>query len=254
MVPREHGAYAQLALPLLTAFGIAGFSLPGALLAIAIVLVFLLHEPVLVMIGGRGLRARRELGAAARRRAIALFTAAVPFGVAGLVLAPTNARLGTVVPVALGLPFTYLLLSGKEKTTLGELVAGSTLASTLLPVSLAGGAAPLAAGFAAATWAASSAVATLSVRDVVWRTRTRAQATERRPPALPVGLVLLSTSLALAFAGAVPPVAALAPTLGFTMCIAMTLGGVQARHLRAVGWSLVGAHVTTLVMLVAGLR
>jgi len=254
LAPREHGAYAQLALPLLTAFGIAGVSLAGTLLAAAIVLVFMLHEPVLVMLGTRGLRARRDHGPAARRWALVLASLAGLLGLIGLAIAPPGARLGALVPGALALPFTYFLLAGREKTTAGELLAGATLASALLPVALAGAATPLSAGVAAGAWAASSAVSTLSVRDVVWRTRTRTRGTEPRPPALPVALLFLVVSLAFAFGDVVPTLAALAPAPGFVLCIALVLGGVQARHLRNVGWALVAAHVTTLVLLVAGLR
>jgi hypothetical protein len=37
LLPREHGAYGQMAFPLVTAFGVAGVSAGGLLLATAIV-------------------------------------------------------------------------------------------------------------------------------------------------------------------------------------------------------------------------
>ena len=49
MLPREHGAYGQLAFPLVTALVIAGVTLSGVLIAVAAIAGFLAHEPLLVL-------------------------------------------------------------------------------------------------------------------------------------------------------------------------------------------------------------
>ena len=92
MLPREHGAYSQMALPLVTSFVVAGVTLPAALTGLAVVFGFLAHEPLLVRLGRRGVRARAE----SERRAnvsLAVYGAAtIAAGVAAVLLAPPAAR------------------------------------------------------------------------------------------------------------------------------------------------------------------
>jgi uncharacterized membrane protein YdjX (TVP38/TMEM64 family) len=45
MWPKEHGAYGQLAFPLVTAFAVAGIPPAAALTALAAVAAFVAHEP-----------------------------------------------------------------------------------------------------------------------------------------------------------------------------------------------------------------
>ena len=59
--PREHGVYVQVSLPLLTALLISP-TLAGAFISSAVVAAFLLHEPLLVLTGERGSRAKTEGG------------------------------------------------------------------------------------------------------------------------------------------------------------------------------------------------
>src|SRR6188474_1875399 len=66
MLPREHGAYGQLLFPLGAALAIAGVHPSGMLTATAAVAAFVAHEPLVLLLGGRGARARREQ----RRQAI----------------------------------------------------------------------------------------------------------------------------------------------------------------------------------------
>ena len=68
LMPREHGAYGQLALPLLTALFSGRPTAAAFLYSTAAVFAFFAHEPLLVLLGQRGSRAFRELGARARLR------------------------------------------------------------------------------------------------------------------------------------------------------------------------------------------
>ena len=73
MLPKEHGAYALVIAPLLTAFCRGGASWVGAGLALATLALFLAHEPGLVMLAQEpddAVRARlaRELGRTIFRR------------------------------------------------------------------------------------------------------------------------------------------------------------------------------------------
>ena len=70
--PKEHGAYAILGIPIVTALLVAGPQVAGVCVAIAAVAGFLAHEPMLVAVGHRGARAQRATPAARRRLALLL--------------------------------------------------------------------------------------------------------------------------------------------------------------------------------------
>ena len=82
--PREHGAYGQLALPLLTALLSGRPSGPAGLYAFAAVCAFLAHEPLLVLLGHRGPRAQRECAGSARVRLALLSAGALLCGALAL--------------------------------------------------------------------------------------------------------------------------------------------------------------------------
>ena len=69
LLPKEHGAYAEIGFPLLTVLLLGVPSSAALLLSIAVVCVFLLHEPALVLLGHRGARIKREAGGSAVRLA-----------------------------------------------------------------------------------------------------------------------------------------------------------------------------------------
>ena len=83
LLPHEHGAWGQLAMPLLTALAIGRPTVGSLLLTLAVVLAFVAHEPLLVVLGQRGKRAREQDGARALRWLAALGALAAGTGVAG---------------------------------------------------------------------------------------------------------------------------------------------------------------------------
>src|SRR5262245_28487506 len=60
MLPREHGAYGQLLFPLVTALAVGWPTVAAYGLAVAGIALFVAHEPLLVVMGQRGVRAERE--------------------------------------------------------------------------------------------------------------------------------------------------------------------------------------------------
>jgi hypothetical protein len=100
LFPKEHGAYGQVTVPLITAFLAAGVSTTGLLIATAVLTGFLAHEPALVLIGIRGVRAKREL----RPRAVRWLGCTLAVGIApaaGAVLTMHPAqRWSIIVPAA----------------------------------------------------------------------------------------------------------------------------------------------------------
>jgi hypothetical protein len=70
-----------LALPVATSLSVSGVSLSAALLAVSAVAGFLAHEPLLILLGRRGLRVRREMHRVATTWFVATAGAATLLGI-----------------------------------------------------------------------------------------------------------------------------------------------------------------------------
>jgi len=250
--PREHGAWGQLAMPLATGLALGSPGAAAGLFALAAVLAFLAHEPALVLLGSRGLRASREDGPLARRLLGLLGGAAAVAGLAAALLAPAVARLSLAVPALLLLATLWLARRRLEMTTGGEVVIGTAMASVLLPVALSAGVGPRAALAAFGAWALSFAMAAVAVAAVLARGKPGTADLGRRNALLALGLFLLGlgTATALALPWLVP--ASLVPTALFGA--AACLGGAGPARLKQMGWGLVGSTLVTLAGLLVGLR
>src|SRR5688572_14716336 len=97
-LPKEHGAYGQLSFPIATALLASGGSSAAGLLALATMAGFLAHEPAAIILGLRGVRAKREDGAKARRWMAGWLAIAIVGGSAALVTMPAHARWSLVFP------------------------------------------------------------------------------------------------------------------------------------------------------------
>ncbi len=253
LVPHEHGAYGQLAMPLVTALAIGRITIAAVALAVAIVLAFVAHESLLVVIGQRGKRALEGDGPRARRLLAWLGGGTLLLGGAGLVLAPGAARLALAVPLVLGAGVAWLVLRRLEKTILGEILVAAALSSAAMAVALAGGVTlPVALG-CWMTWVLAFAAATLAVQVVLVRARSKG----RRDP----GWAHAASGLALVLAGfgathlaGAPRATALAILPTALLSIAVCLSRVSPHRLRELGWAMVGASALTMVILIAGLR
>jgi YwiC-like protein len=253
LLPQEHGAWGQLAMPLLSALLIAGAAPAALLLAAATVLGFLAHEPWLVLLGHRGVRAVRQDGRRARRALWVLLLGAAATGGGGLWLAPPAARWALLLPATLAAGVIALVRAGRERTVPGELTVVTALASSGLAVALAAGAPLRAAAAATATWVLCFATSVFAVQVVLARTHARGETEPGRRHALAVALVGAGGSAVAAWAGLGWIVAAaVAPTalLSLVVCLAP----FRARQLRTLGWGLVASSTTSLLVLVAGLH
>src|SRR2546430_1648919 len=107
LMPREHGAYGQLGLPVAVGLASGRPSVASILLAIAATCAFLAREPLRVALGHRGTKARRVDGVKAMRRALLLGALAAILGVLALVLAPAARygvlAIGPVIAIAMAL-------------------------------------------------------------------------------------------------------------------------------------------------------
>ena len=169
MFPKEHGAWAQLAIPLATALLAGRPTLAGALFAVAACAAFAAHEPGAILLGVRGTRARRDDGPRARRwLAIAAATAA-PSGLLAMTLASDAARLLALAALGVAALAGFLLYERKERTRAGEIIAAVALAGAAAPVGAACGLSTSIVFACWAVWAAQCVVSTIAVHALVAR-------------------------------------------------------------------------------------
>lgn len=250
--PREHGAWGQMAMPLATGLALGRPGASAWLFALAAALAFLAHEPALVLLGSRGLRAEKDDGRLARRLLALLGGGAAAAGLAATALAPAAARLSLAVPAVLLLATLWLARRRLEMTTGGEVVIGSAMASALLPVALAAGATPRAALAALGIWALSFAMAAVAVAAVLARGKPGTPEAGPRNALLAVALLLLGVAVALAAGLPWLVPASLVPTALFGL--AACLGRAGPDRLKQMGWGLVASTLLTLAGLVGALR
>ncbi|HKE85207.1 MAG TPA: YwiC-like family protein [Vicinamibacterales bacterium] len=256
MLPREHGAYGQLAFPLITSFAVAGFSTAATLIGLSAVAAFLVHEPLLVLLGRRGVRAGRDH----RRAAIGALGGAGIFAIgAGLiagVVMPPPMRWSLVLPLIPAACFTIAIALGREKRALGEVAAALTFSFVSVPICLASGAPMRTALSVAGTFASIFVTATLAVRVVILRVRGGGD--PRRERATRAAVLMLALVIGVALLAALarhatswPTLAAVAP--GLVGAAWLSLLPPPPTRLRTVGWTLVTTSATAAAILIAGL-
>jgi len=142
------------------------------------------------------------------------------------------------------------VLSGRQKTLAGELLALTAFSTLVLPLAAASGADPALAGWAASVWWVSFSLGTLEVHAIKARHKNtqRSRWTRWGSPvasaAVVAGCLIGVFTQGQAFG--VPALALLPPAAGVLI---LGLIRVHPRHLKRVGWTLVGANTLALVLL-----
>lgn len=240
--PREHGAYAQLAIPLVTALALHVPTVPSIALALAACLAFLANEPLLVMLGHRGTRRRDADGRRARRRLGGLVGVAAVAGGVGLWSATRDVIALAGLAGLLGLVMVCLAWTRSEHSLLGELVAALALPGASAPVALASGTSWQLTAWMWAAWSVGYAASVVGVHEILSRNR-------RAKSWCAVGAVtgiVIATVGVCALAPRVPVVLIAVPLL--LSGTVLTLRPPRARHLRIVGVSLVVTSVLSAVI------
>jgi hypothetical protein len=239
--PREHGAYGQLAFPLIAALAAGTPTLEAALYALAAALLFVAHEPALVLLGHRGARARRDHARPAAARLVGFGLCAI--AAAGVALARRPDTLGVAaVPAAFAAVLAILVAADVEKTTIGETIAAIALSSAALPVARASGATWLAAIAAWAAWGLGFAAVIAPVRAVIARAKKQPV-----PPARGVAAAGTIALAALAIAWRREVAAGLALAIAAWV---LALAPPSPRALRRIGWALIASSAATAIALV----
>jgi hypothetical protein len=224
------------------------------LLTIAVIAVFLAHEPALVLVGGRGGRAKRETSTHARRRLVWLVAVGLPAGLLGLCLASPPARLAALIPAALGALLAPLIFARREKTATGELLVAVTLSATMIPVAVAGDVSLAVSIAAAAVWAVAFSLGTITVRGIIARAKKKAEAGWAHVVAPALSATAIGLAVALAVVVGSPRIAAVAVIPTALVSLVFGLVGIHPRNLRRLGWSLVASNVAVFAALIVGLK
>ena len=221
--------------------------------AAAAVCAFLTHEPLLTLLGQRGPRAQREWRDDAVRWFAACATVSAALGASAFVLMTPMARLAVGVPFALALILAGLIFAHQERTTIGEAVSATALASVAIPLAVSSGASMTTALTCAATFAAGFVAATICIHAVIAHARYP-PSTRTRAMAILVTLAVLSILVTLRSRGLVASVAPWAAAPLLVVGVALAAVPPSTRQLRVVGWTLVATTAATSLVLIAALR
>jgi len=248
LMPREHGAYAQLGVSLAAGLALAPSSPRAWAQVLATILVFLASEPFLLLLGRRGEAARIQTAYSARRRIRLCLTLCLP----ALLLAWKGATLRQGVSVfpgmILGLFLLGLFLAKREHSAPGELLAAAAFSCSAPPVSILGGVQSRKALALALGLAALHGLGTVLVRSFLGALKRQ----NALPRILPVALGLALSGGALA--SRLPWLMAVAPAPLTAAALWVLLAPPSPRSLRAVGWTLAAGSALGALLFVISLR
>ena len=255
LLPREHGAYGQLLFPLVTGLLVAGPSVSGLWTIAAACALFVAHEPAAVLLGVRGVRARREQRGRAMRWLAITIAMGLIAGLAAVATARRDALWAFLPPLAAGAVLLAAMISRREKTSFGEVAAAVAFASLAVPICAAAGAPPETAAVVAIPFALLTVAGTLAVRVVIVRVRgggnPRAAAATRRA-AFTVGAAGIAALAAAGAYGWLPWTALLASLPGLGVATVVAARPPSPAKLRTLGWTLVAASAATMAIVLAG--
>ncbi|MEO6773357.1 MAG: YwiC-like family protein [Kofleriaceae bacterium] len=244
--PREHGAYIQLLIPLVTAL-IATHPGPAAgALALAAALAFVASEPLRVLLGDRGPRMQELAARRARWRLGALGASALIAGGLGLGFGPRAALWAALLVTP---PIGVLVVAARRRTLDtfgGELAAAVALCGAGAPVAVAGGMPIGAAILMWGAWSLAYATTVIAVHHVIARHRKARPAGHARRSG-----VLVCVGLATLIA--IEPTAWFAAPL-IVVALAVIALTPPATRLRAIGFTFLAASTVSAVCGVAVFR
>lgn len=235
----------------MASLAIGNAALGAWLLAVSIVCAFLSHESILVRLGQRGVRATREQTSVATRSLLVFGGfGAIALG-AALMRLPSEAIIWLGLPALFAAASAVLIVRGRERTTVGEVLIAAALASSAVPVAIAGGESHAAALTVFLVFASIAAAATVAVRSVIGRVSKAGG-----PSSVVAVAFAASVVIGLALLAWQRTVAPVAPWAALPVCVVAVVLSVwppSPRHLRRVGWTLVAANALTLVIAIVGL-
>ncbi|MGB5268464.1 MAG: YwiC-like family protein [Polyangiales bacterium] len=259
MVPREHGAYAELLFPIVCILLGGAPTTSTWLLSIGAIGAFLANEPLLVLFGQRGTRTQREESDRAKRVLLIFSLVALGAGIAGLSSASTQVKYAALVPLLLGVTLLMLAIQGLERSMFGEGLAAVTLSSIAIPLGLSAGLGRTVTLCVALLWLTTSLLGTAAVRLTIARTKASTEE-HRGRVAFKRGLLILACSVTIVLgvvglSGSRDGLSILAAAMPVALVVlAVAALRPTARRLRLMGWSLVAANLCSLIAVVTTLK
>ena len=259
MIPREHGAYAELLFPIATVFLAGAPTTSTVLLAIAGIAAFLANEPLLVLVGDRGTRLQRTESDRAKRALLVFALVAVGAGIAGVLTAPASAQIAVILPVLLGGGVFLIAVQGLERSMFGQGLAAAALSSVAVPLGLSAGLSVTASFSVALIWAVTALLGTSIVRLTVARTKAKtkeemASVAFKRTLLIAACLLVIGVGVAAPFGKSIGLWVLAAAVPVAVVVLIMAVFRPTSHRLRMMGWSLVGASLLSLIAVVTALR
>jgi YwiC-like protein len=255
MLPREHGAYSQMALPLATSLVIAGGSPAGLFITIAVVCGFLAHEPLLVLLGGRGARALKATQPRATVWFAVTVVAMVAAGAAAVRFTPVAVRWSLLLPLV---PAAWVVASAftrQEKQASTQIAVALAFALATIPICLGAGIERATAISIAFVFASVYVTGVLCVRTIVLGKRGGGNPAASRATRRALVLIVAGSALTIgvAIAGAWmrwPSLIAALPGLATAVMLAIRR---SPPPLKTVGWSLALTSAAAALILIGTL-
>lgn len=238
--PKEHGAYAILAIPIATGLIVGGPTVIGLLVTVASIVGFLTHEPLLVLWGHRGGRALRAAPQAKFRLWIQLGVALCT-GIAALLIANTSVRIALGGCLIFAVISFAVALFGKHRTLGGQLGGVISLSAPCVPILLASGMDVEESFLIWAIWLIGFTSTTVAVRSVI--------ATQKRQSRILLwsALAIVSLAAVLGLVMRFDEVVAVLPMVALSW--SLMLKPPAAKYLKRVGWTLVLATIATGILI-----
>lgn len=247
MAPKEHGAWGQLLVPMFVALAAARPTWISFALSVTVVLLFMAHEPLVLLLGQRGTRAMREAAPRAKLRLGVFLVAAASTGIAGFLAANWVVRAALLINVGLvAVALLAFLLRDNERSTLGELWIAMVLPAAAVPIAMAGNVDPITAMFVWASFALAYVAGIFGVRGIIAVHRKA----DRRAGWAGLFGVLVGVLLLIP----IHPACALAAGVFWATMAICRLICPSPKSLRRIGWTLVGASLVQGVWLLVAVR
>jgi hypothetical protein len=250
MLPREHGAYAELLFPLATGLSLGHPSAPSFCFALAAVAFFFLHEPVAIVLGVRGERPQELWTRRATMRIALLASSGTVAGLMAVVSASPEGRLAALVPLACSGVLVPAFTTGKLKGLVPETLVIATLSSVVMPIAVSGGAEWALAWLACGVWFVSFLLGTVAVHAIKAKHKPDIRSSWTIVAAPLLGSLTVAAAVVITTVGPLPRAALALVPAGVTTII-VTAVHIHPRQLKTVGWSLVASNLVTWFVLIA---
>lgn len=241
LFPKEHGAYAMLAIPLVTALIAGGLSFTGICIAITAVAGFFAHEPLLVASGYRGYRIQQSTPQA-KRWLFGLLSLACLAGCIAFATGSLQVRVTLAIFMLVSVLSLMFSVAGLHRKTIVHLWGMLGLSLPCLPILLAGDTALGTALSFWAVWLTGFAATTCAVRGMMAKQKHHSRRLHL------CSLAFLSGLIATGVFDHTLWLLVTLPMLAVSWYL--LLWSPPLKHLNRVGWTMVGGTLSTAVLAV----